>query len=180
MTKKKSKFLTFCFSFLPGAGEMYLGFMKQGVSLMGMFWGLIAAASFLNFSTLLYILPIIWFYSFFNANNLSSLSDDEFYMMEDRYLLFGELSKNDHLLLRKYRKAIACILIFFGASVLWNIFSRFLLNVVEFLLPGERLYQAIYTLTHTLPQIIVALGIIYLGYRLIHDQKNRLTDDIIS
>ena len=31
--QKKSKFFTFMFSFIPGAAEMYMGFMKQGVSL---------------------------------------------------------------------------------------------------------------------------------------------------
>ena len=37
-TKKKSRFLTFCFSMLPGAGEMYMGFMRTGVSLMLLFF----------------------------------------------------------------------------------------------------------------------------------------------
>lgn len=37
MIKKKNAILTFIFSMLPGAGEMYMGFMKQGVSLMSMF-----------------------------------------------------------------------------------------------------------------------------------------------
>ena len=36
-TKKKNRFLTFCFSMLPGAAEMYMGFMKTGVSLMSLF-----------------------------------------------------------------------------------------------------------------------------------------------
>ena len=33
-TKKKSNFLTFCFSMMPGAAQMYMGFMKMGTSLM--------------------------------------------------------------------------------------------------------------------------------------------------
>ena len=48
MTKKKSGFLTFCFSLMPGAGEMYMGFMKQGVSIMAFFWLLIFLAAFFN------------------------------------------------------------------------------------------------------------------------------------
>ena len=35
--QKKGKFFTFIFSFIPGAAEMYMGFMKQGVSLMADF-----------------------------------------------------------------------------------------------------------------------------------------------
>ncbi len=30
MINKKSKFLTFVFSMLPGAGHMYMGFMNMG------------------------------------------------------------------------------------------------------------------------------------------------------
>ena len=35
--QKKNKFFTFMFSFIPGAAEMYMGFMKQGISLMTLF-----------------------------------------------------------------------------------------------------------------------------------------------
>ena len=45
MRRKKSKFLTFIFSLLPGAGEMYMGFMKMGVSLMAEFFGIIFLAT---------------------------------------------------------------------------------------------------------------------------------------
>ena len=38
MSRKKSKGWTFICSLLPGAGEMYMGFMKQGVSIMGLFF----------------------------------------------------------------------------------------------------------------------------------------------
>lgn len=38
---KKSGFLRFIFSLIPGAGEMYMGFMKQGVTLMVLFLSLI-------------------------------------------------------------------------------------------------------------------------------------------
>ena len=39
MTRKKRGFWTFIFSLIPGAGEMYLGFMKRGVSTMLVFLG---------------------------------------------------------------------------------------------------------------------------------------------
>ncbi len=38
MINKKSKFLTFVFSMLPGAGHMYMGFMNMGVSFMSAFF----------------------------------------------------------------------------------------------------------------------------------------------
>ena len=37
MKKKKNRFFLFCCSLWPGAGELYLGFMKTGLSLLGIF-----------------------------------------------------------------------------------------------------------------------------------------------
>ena len=39
MTKQKKGLLLFICSLIPGAGEMYMGFFKQGISIMLMFWG---------------------------------------------------------------------------------------------------------------------------------------------
>ena len=63
---KKNSFFTFCFAFIPGAGEMYLGMMKKGLAVMSVFWGVCAIAWFFQFEFLLWLLPIIWFYSFFS------------------------------------------------------------------------------------------------------------------
>ena len=46
-TKKKNRFLTFCFSLMPGAAEMYMGFMRTGTELMLFFLGMIMIPSFL-------------------------------------------------------------------------------------------------------------------------------------
>ena len=59
MTKKKSGFLTFLFSWIPGAGEMYMGFMKMGVSLMGLFWGIISLSVLTNTGYLILVLMIV-------------------------------------------------------------------------------------------------------------------------
>ena len=39
MQKQKRGFWLFIFSLIPGAGEMYMGFKKQGISIMFLFWG---------------------------------------------------------------------------------------------------------------------------------------------
>mgnify|MGYP000143409302 FL=1 len=38
MQKQKRGFLLFISSLIPGAGEMYMGFFKQGISIMTLFW----------------------------------------------------------------------------------------------------------------------------------------------
>ena len=35
MQKQKKGFLLFISSLIPGAGEMYMGFFKQGISILG-------------------------------------------------------------------------------------------------------------------------------------------------
>ena len=96
MTKKRNGFLRFCCSLLPGAGEMYMGFMKMGLSLMSMFFGIIVAASIFELGPLAVLAVIAWFYSFFHVHNLAGLSDEEFYAVEDDYLfhLSGEGGKD--------------------------------------------------------------------------------------
>lgn len=52
MQKQKKGFLLFISSLIPGAGEMYMGFFKQGISIMTLFWAIIAIAGELNISSL--------------------------------------------------------------------------------------------------------------------------------
>ncbi len=72
-TKKKNRFLTFCFSALPGAAEMYMGFMKMGVSLMLLFFLVCILSAWLYQGALVMIAIVVWFYSFFHANHLAGL-----------------------------------------------------------------------------------------------------------
>ncbi len=117
MTKKRNGFLAFCFSLIPGAGEMYMGFMKQGVSIMAVFWMLIFLAAFLNIGPVLFILPILWCYSFFNVHNIRGMSDEEFYALEDDYLFHLDrvvpMAKWD----RKRNNILAAALIIIGAAM---------------------------------------------------------------
>ena len=108
MTNKKNKLFTFFFSLIPGAGEMYLGFYKMGASVMILFFGDVALASSL-FPPLLYLLPVMWFFSFFHTHNLNNMADEEFYALEDGYLF--DMSPGQ--LLRaadRHRKPLALIL----------------------------------------------------------------------
>ena len=55
---ERNKFLVFCFAFVPGAGQMYLGMMKKGLVIMSVFWAVIAVAVMLNLGVLCVFLPI--------------------------------------------------------------------------------------------------------------------------
>ena len=54
MRKKQNPY--FLFALWPGAGQMYLGYMKRGVSLMGIFCLLISITGFF-FESELFVLP---------------------------------------------------------------------------------------------------------------------------
>ena len=81
---RKSRILTFLFALWPGAGQMYLGYMKRGVSLMGLFFLIFAIMGFLGLSFLAFLLPIIWFYAFFDTMNLRSMSYE--FLPQDDFL----------------------------------------------------------------------------------------------
>lgn len=88
MMNRKGRPGAYFFALFPGCGQMYLGFMKQGVSLLVWFFGIIFMVSWMRLGPIAYLLPIIWQYSFFDAINKNALSDEAFSRLEDRYLLF--------------------------------------------------------------------------------------------
>ncbi len=172
MTRKKNGFLTFVFSLLPGAGEMYMGFFKQGISIMSAFFMLIFVSSWLNLGPLMFILPVLWFYSFFHVHNLASLRDEEFYSIEDKYLIDYDQNKlQDMFGQNKGRKILAIVLIFLGASAIWDI-SMDLLE--SFLSAIGMDTEWLYSISYKMPQCIFGIAIILLGIHLIRGKKKEL------
>ena len=107
---------------------------------------------FLQLSFLTFLSPIVWFYSFFHTNNLNSLSDEEFYSLEDDYLIhFSDISSNQDTV-KKHYKLIAGCLIFFGISVLWKLFSRMLFwYIIPALYLTDEAAELILSLIHISP-----------------------------
>lgn len=166
--KKKNGFLTFCFSCFPGAGQMFLGFNKEGVSLMGSFFLLLALSSWLQLDAIVFLLPVIWFYAFFDAMNKNSLSDEEFQKLEDHYL-FGSLEELRSIPFARYRVGIALVLILLGAKLFMNnIFS--ILEQSGFQIPYE-VYRVVFDYV---PQLLIAILIIAAGIYLIAGKKSSL------
>lgn len=173
MTRKKSKGWTFIFSLLPGAGEMYMGFMKQGVSLMGLFFGVIALGAWLNLGPILIVLPIIWCYSFFNVHNIRSLSDEEFYALEDDYMFHMDKILPMDRLSKKQNKILAAILIIAGVCILWNLVVDYVHQYIYAILP-DMVARGIMDGLYTVPQFVVALILIIVGIRLVKGKKVEL------
>ena len=173
MQKQKRGFWLFIFSLIPGAGEMYMGFKKQGISIMFLFWGVFAIGACTGMDWLVFLIPIIWFYSFFNVHNLKSLSEEEFYSIEDSYVLhMDELAGDISSLLKHHGKITAILLIFLGASILWNTLVDFLYMI----LPGY-LADMIGRFTYHLPQLVIAAAIILAGIYILTRKKDALDEE---
>ncbi|MGF6353746.1 hypothetical protein ABIE27_001656 [Paenibacillus sp. 4624] len=69
---KRSKVLATLLSAFPGAGHLYLGLQKRGMQLMFLFLGSIYILDLLRLSVFLFMIPLIWFYSFFDGLQCSS------------------------------------------------------------------------------------------------------------
>ena len=159
MTKQKHGFLVFIASLIPGAGEMYMGFRKQGISIMLLFWGTFALTSVINMGWIMLFLPILWFYSFFNVHNLKSLSEEDFYSVEDSYILhLDQFIGSTESTYKKHRTVLAVLLILFGAAVLWNDIT----DILYWILPSF-ISSVLSNIFFRLPGIVIAIAIIAAG-----------------
>lgn len=167
MQKKKKGLWLFISSLIPGAGEMYMGFKKQGISIMLLFFTLFALGMFTGLDFIIWFTPIVWFYSFYNVHNLKSLPDEEFYSIEDNYVLhLDEFTGDFTEVLQKHRTVAAGLLILFGISILWGGIS----DTFYWFLPGP-LANIISSLGYSLPQIIIGAFILIAGIYLLNNKR---------
>lgn len=167
MTRKKNGFWAFVFSLLPGAGEMYMGFMKQGVSLMGLFFTIVFLASWVNIGPLLFALPVVWCYGFFHVHALRSMPDEEFYAQEDDYLFhLGAVFRPDNV---RARNILAVCFIFLGSWIL----LRHIVHIASWALPGY-IVGRFWQFWDFLPQLVIAVLLIVAGIRMISGKKREL------
>ena len=167
--KKKSKFFTFIFSCVPGAAEMYMGFMNNGLSLLIIF--MLACLMCWAWSDIFFlVLPIIWIYGFFHAWNVAGLDDEKFAEAEDVYI-WEEFTEGRSISIpeEKVKKILPFALIFIGAGVLWNYLTRIILSMV----PGEQ-WHFVYVLIDRIPGNVIAVICIVLGIRLIKGKKKQI------
>lgn len=168
MPRKRNKFLTIVFSFLPGAGHMFMGFMKMGLSLMTLFFMIIFLSSWMDFGPLMFIVPILCFYSFFDCICKCYASDSEFAQFKDHYLFADSDSDLDMALHGKGKLIFGVLLILIGVKLFWDSFVHYLRAVVP-----DEVYGMIITGTNLLPRIVVGVLIVVLGVFLIVGKRRR-------
>lgn len=177
MQRKKSRFWLFLFSFIPGAGEMYMGFMKMGLSLMLGFMILVAIVGYTNLGVLAVFPVAMYIYSFFHANNLSSLDDVTFHNIEDQYLFgFDGIEHMNVKLNGRNRKVAAVILIVLGVMMLWQVIFNLLCDIFGW---DNRFLSAIYYFVRDdLPRAVVGIAVIWAGLALIRGKRIGVEEDV--
>lgn len=168
-TKKKNRFLTFCFSLLPGAGEMYMGFMHMGLSLMTVFFLALLIPSYLRLGSFGVLAFVVWAYGFFHANHLASLGDEEFAAVKDNYLLGVDALTDGKSFVEKYQKWVAAVLIVAGIFLLWNTVT----DIAYRYLP-KFMYEMMRIVGDYAPRVLVAVIIIFIGIKMISGRKEQL------
>ena len=166
MNNQKNRFWTLCFSLMPGAGEMYFGLYRQGISIMLLFFALILVPVMLGVAALMPLAAIMWFYSFLHVHNLRAMTPEQFAQIEDK--LLWEDTKINFKWNKKYKNWVGVALIVIGIYLLWNS----VLSWLNWLLPDVFGY-----LFRRLPQAVVGALIIWLGVRLIWGKQHELNEE---
>lgn len=157
---KKNKFFTFILSCIPGAGQMYQGLMNRGASIMIVFFGVIALASLLYMPALTFLLPVLWFYSFFDAMNRSNLTEEQLSAIPDTYIFLGQGDRTLRFV-RERHTLVGIGAVIVGGLMLYNVFSA---NLSHYLYQYFNL--DLYYLMDALPPILLGCCIIAVGIRI--------------
>lgn len=167
---KKSLFLTFCFSFIPGASQMYQGYMKKGLSIMIMFATTIAILAITEIALFAIPIPIIFAYSFFNTYNLRNKIGTTT-QEEDKYIWEEEEGKKifASIKIKEKNTVLGSCLILVGIYILLNSILLRIANVYDV----EIISNAIYIISRYLPSFIIAALSILFGLKFILNKNEK-------
>ena len=176
--RTKSKFWTVFWSLIPGAGQMYQGLMKRGVSLMALFTGVIIVATMAYLSVLIFLLPVIWFYAFFDTLNRINMTVEELRVQPDAFLFVGSYpSKGTPPAIAKLldgrHTILGIALILFAV---WLAIKLVVNQILRSQIPHD-LYYALERIVNTLPSLLIPVLCIAIGVKLLSGGKKPTYDE---
>lgn len=165
---KKSRLFSLLCAFWPGAGEMYLGLMNRGLAIMILFWIAFGIGAVGIIPVLIFLMPVLWFYSFFDTLTLrnldyyalSELQERDEYFFQD--LMGGRYNLGE--LVNKYHVVLGAVLIGSGAYTLYTRLRRWLWR-------SDFIPQWAYDLLDYLPSVLLSFAVIALGVWLIRGKR---------
>lgn len=170
---KKNGILTFLFAFVPGAGQMYQGYMKRGLSLITLFF-LCIMAGMLLLEPLVLTALIVWMYSFFDTFNLRAQIIAENAPADDYLVHINWKDKRMQDFMMDSHKLLGWGLIALGGLVAYqNIIMRVLGDVMWRWGQNSPFFRAVYLMLEQLPQIVVCVALIVCGVWLVRGPKGK-------
>lgn len=162
----KNGLLTLLFAFIPGAGQMYQGYMKRGLSLMLMCCVVCVLA--MLFSPIAFFLLLVFMYSFFDTLNLraqialgNAPADDYLVHLDPKDKRLARLLLDSH-------KLVGWLLIAFGALIAYqNLIMNTLGDLVYRWGHSSPVFRALYLVMDSLPDVVVCVVLIVCGVWLV-------------
>lgn len=162
----KNGLLTLLFAFIPGAGQMYQGYMKRGLSLMLMCCVIGVLA--MLFAPIALFLMLVFMYSFFDTLNLraqialgNAPADDYLVHLDPKDKRLARLLLDSH-------KLVGWLLIAFGALIAYqNLIMNTLGDLVYRWGHSSPVFRALYLVIDSLPDVVVCVVLIVCGVWLV-------------
>ncbi|MDO4282956.1 MAG: hypothetical protein Q4D02_04890 [Clostridia bacterium] len=165
---KKNLFFTFCFSFIPGAGQMYQGYMKRGGSILIVLTLFCMLTVIISTPIMMFPIMALFAYSFFDTFNVRNrigtdkeVIDDYIWNNKDMIDLKSKFNMS------KRHTFFGIILIIFGAYILLNS----VIVDLAYSIPALRIFASL--LSNYLPPIVIAVICIYIGIKFISKKEEK-------
>lgn len=169
---KKNGILTLLFACIPGAGQMYQGYMKRGLSLITLFFLCIMAGMLLE--PLVLTALIVWMYSFFDTFNLRAQFIAGTAPADDYLVHFNTKDARLTLFFRDSHKLLGWALIALGGLVAYeNVIMRVFGDVMWRWGQNNPVFRAFYLMLDELPQIVTCVALIVCGLWLVRGPKGK-------
>ena len=175
----KNGLLTLLFAFIPGAGQMYQGYMKRGLSLMLMCCVIGVLA--MLFAPIALFLMLVFMYSFFDTLNLraqialgNAPADDYLVHLDPKDKRLARLLLDSH-------KLVGWCLIAIGALIAYE---QIIMNTLGDILWrwGQKapVWRAIYLVMDQLPEVVLCVALILCGIWLVRGPRAKKTASEIA
>jgi len=151
---RKNRTLATIIAIFPGAAHLYLHMNKRGIQLMASFLFAVYVLDMMRLSFFLFLIPILWFYSFFDA--LQSIAKYENGTLTDKPLIENWTAHN---------KMIGILLVILGG---YYAFKQVIMQVLYELFPNSSYTHWFSSFGQT---VIVAAILIGAGFKLLLHRK---------
>lgn len=168
---KRNKLWTLFFSLIPGAGQMYQGYMKRGLSLaLISVIPIMVGAAFMPALTAL--AAVAYMYSFFDSLNLRSMILDGI-EPEDDYLVHLNLMDDDlKKLIMEKNQLVGWGFVLLGGCGLYKSFVEPILYSLISLIDSENpLRNAIRNIIYSVPGLAIGIVFVAVGLWLVRGGK---------